>query len=171
MEPSQQSREPASEPSRAYRRQEGASATPAPPAGQEADRVPQPLADLWEPYRIVTESLSDAVYLVDMTGQILFCNPALARLTAYPIEELLGRPSIELYVPEVRPTLLARRTQVLQGAPVPSRLETEMLSKDGRRVPVELAVTNLVHGAQMVGRVSVAVTSVNGAKPRSCFGP
>jgi PAS domain-containing protein len=99
MEPSQQSREPASEPSRAYRSQEGASATPAPPAGQEADRVPHPLADLWEPYRIVTESLSDAVYLVAMTGQLLFCNPALARLTAYPIEELLGRPSIELYVP------------------------------------------------------------------------
>jgi len=155
MEPSQQSREPASEPSWAYCRQDGASATPTPPAGQEADRVPHPLADLWEPYRIVTESLSDAVYLVDLAGQLLFCNPALARLTAYPIEELLGRPSIELYVPEARPTLLARRTQVLQGAPVPSHLETEMLRKDGRRIPLELAVTNVVHGAQMAGRVSV----------------
>ena len=80
MEPSQQSREPARAPSRACGRQEGASATPVPPAGQEADSAPHPLADLWEPYRIVTESLSDAVYLVDMPWQIIFCNPALARL-------------------------------------------------------------------------------------------
>ena len=67
MEPSQQSRKPASEPSRACGQQEGASATPTPPAEPEADSASHQLADLWEPYRIVTESLSDAVYLVDRT--------------------------------------------------------------------------------------------------------
>jgi len=45
-------------------------------------------------YRIMTESFSDALYMVDAEGRITFCTPALERLSGYRTEELLGRPSL-----------------------------------------------------------------------------
>ena len=39
-----------------------------------------------ERYRVVTESLPDAVYTVDTEGRITFCNHMLTQLTGYPPE-------------------------------------------------------------------------------------
>jgi PAS domain S-box-containing protein len=109
-----------------------------------------------ERYRLLTESLSDALYVVDRDGRITFCTPALERLSGYTAEELLGRPSLDLYDPGVAPAFQERRQRALRGEPVPPHLECEMLTKDGRRVPVELAVTNFVDGGRITGRVTVA---------------
>jgi GAF domain-containing protein len=48
-------------------------------------------------HQVITASLTDAVYTVDLRGHITFGNPALERLTGHGLEELRGRPSTALY--------------------------------------------------------------------------
>src|SRR5262249_38807304 len=74
---------------------------------------------LQEQYRVVTENLYDAVYMVDRDGHIVFANPALARLTGYDITELLGCPSTMLYTSALVPQVLERRSQAWSGQEVP----------------------------------------------------
>src|SRR4029434_9853876 len=106
-----------------------------------------------ERYRVVTESLPDAVYTVDTEGRITFCNHMLTQLTGYPPEALLGRPALDLYIPEAVPIFLERRRQVLRDELVPAHLETEIVCRHGRRIPVELTVTSLRRDNQVVGRL------------------
>jgi PAS domain S-box-containing protein len=103
----------------------------------------------------VLKSLSEALYVIDTDGRIQFCNAALAELTGYPADVLLGRPSLDLYAPEDRPTVLDRRTRAFQGEPVPRLLEATFLRHDGARLPIELSLTSLRREGRVVGRVAV----------------
>jgi PAS domain S-box-containing protein len=111
---------------------------------------------LQDQYRVVTESLNDAVYTVDREGRITFGNAALERLTGYRVGELIGRASVELYAPETLPEIMARRQWLRNGRRVPSHLDVEILRKDGSGVSVELSVANLILEGQLAGRVIVA---------------
>ena len=111
---------------------------------------------LQDQYRVVTESLNDAVYTVDLQERITFGNAALERLTGYRVQELVGHPSLDLYTTDVVPAIMERRRQRRSGEPVPFHLEAEIRRKDGIEVPVELSVANLILEGQMVGRVIVA---------------
>jgi two-component system NtrC family sensor kinase len=111
---------------------------------------------LQDQYRVVTESLNDAIYTVDVEGRITFSNTALERLTGYRVEELHGRPSVELYAAGGLAEIMERRQRLRSGKRVPSHLETEIVRSDGSRVPVELSTDNLILGGQMAGRVIVA---------------
>lgn len=84
-----------------------------------------------------------------------FCNGMLTQLTGYPPEALLGRPSLDLYVPEAVPLFLERRRQALLDKPVPAHLETAIVCRDGRRVPVEVTVASLRRDSQVVGRAAI----------------
>jgi len=111
---------------------------------------------LQEQYRVLTESLHDAVYTVDAEGRITFGNPALERLTGYPLQDLLGRVSTELYAPDQAWALVDRHIRAISGAAVPAVLEAEILRKGGLRIPVEVSVANLVVDGRIIGRVEVA---------------
>ena len=115
-----------------------------------------PGQDMGEPDALhVLERLNEALYIIDADGRIQFCNAALAQLTGYPAETLLGRPSLDLYAPEDWPTVLDRRTRAFQGEPVPSMLEATLLRHDGARLPVELSLTSLRRKGQVVWCVAV----------------
>jgi two-component system, cell cycle sensor histidine kinase and response regulator CckA len=109
---------------------------------------------LQDQYRVVTESLNDAVYTVDLQERITFGNAALERLTGYRVQELVGHPSLALYTAGA--VLAIRGRQRRSGEPVPFHLEAAIRRKDGTEVPVELSVASLILEGQMVGRVIVA---------------
>lgn len=111
----------------------------------------------------VLEGLNEALYIIDADGRIQFCNAALAQLTGYPAEALLGRPSIDLYAPEDRPAVLDRRTRAFQGEPVPSLLEATLICHDGVRRPVELSLSSLRREGPVVRRV-VVVRNISARK-------
>jgi PAS domain S-box-containing protein len=112
----------------------------------------QPPGQAW--FRVALENLHDAVYLVDTAGQIMFGNTAFETLTGYTMADVLGRPSVLLYPPEIHAVLVERRRQALAGQPPPPSLETDLLRQDGQRIPVELAVTSLVIDGQIQGRIA-----------------
>jgi PAS domain S-box-containing protein len=110
---------------------------------------------LQEQYRVVIDSLNDAVYTVDKEGRVMFGNAALERLTGYALTELLGRPSLIFYDPGVALLFKERHRRAFQGEPVSSHLEVEVVRKDGGRIPVELSAANYIIDGQVAGRIIV----------------
>lgn len=60
-----------------------------------------------ELHRLVVTHSPDFIFTLDPDGHFTFVNDRLRELTGYPPEEVLGRPLVDLLVPEDRP--LARR--------------------------------------------------------------
>jgi PAS domain-containing protein len=52
--------------------------------------------------------LTDAVYIVDTDGRIIFANEAFEHLSGYREEEVLHQPSLMLYPSEVAPIFASR---------------------------------------------------------------
>jgi len=107
-------------------------------------------------HRVITESLTDAVYTVNLEGHITFGNPALECLTGYGLEELRGRLSTALYGSDAAVTFPGCCMHTAEDDPLPHALETEVIRKDGVRVPVELSMAPLVHEGRIIGYVGVA---------------
>ena len=107
-------------------------------------------------HRVITESLTDAVYTIDLEGHTTFGNPALECLTGYGLEELRGRLSTVLYGSDEAVIFPSCRMRAAEGDPLPHALETEVIRKDGVRVPVELSMAPLVHEGHIIGYVGVA---------------
>jgi PAS domain S-box-containing protein len=107
-------------------------------------------------HRVITASLTDAVYTVNLEGHITFGNPALERLTGYGLEELRGRPSTALYGSDAAVPFLTGDMQGADGDQLPHAFETEVIRKDGVRAPVELSMAHLVHEGTIIGYVGVA---------------
>ncbi|HSF33124.1 MAG TPA: PAS domain S-box protein [Candidatus Tectomicrobia bacterium] len=111
---------------------------------------------LQEQYRVVTEALNDAVFTLDTEARFTFGNAAGERLTGYPLEELLGRPFMELVAPEHLPELVDRFKRAIAGETISPHVRAQMIRKDGTRVPIELSMANLVLDDRIIGRVGVA---------------
>ncbi|MDD2763634.1 MAG: sigma 54-interacting transcriptional regulator [Opitutaceae bacterium] len=82
-------------------------------------------------YRTVLESLSEAVLLAGADRRIFYANRLATELTGYAPEELLGRPSHELFHFEDH----AQATQCQSKDPLSDQteiLEKELKGKDGR---------------------------------------
>jgi PAS domain S-box-containing protein len=103
----------------------------------------------------VMDTMHEAVYVVNLEGHIVFANPALARLSHYSLQDLLGQPSTMLFPPGVTPRILRRRREHLQGVDrVPYRQLT-MLRKDGQQIDIEVSTTGLTVDGRVEGFVVV----------------
>jgi PAS domain S-box-containing protein len=113
------------------------------------------LQRLEEQYRVVTESVPDALYTVNLEGRVTFGNAALARLTGYQLEELIGHPPTRFYTPAAESIYKEWRKRASRGESVLPQLDLEVMRKDGVHVPVELSISPLIQNGKVAGRVGV----------------
>jgi PAS domain S-box-containing protein len=92
----------------------------------------------------IVESSGDAIVAGDLHGTIVAWNDAAEELYGYTAEEAIGKNASMLAPPERRFEIQALLSQVLDGGRV-ERLQTERITKDGRRLHVALTVSP-VHG-------------------------
>lgn len=102
-------------------------------------------------FRKLVESMPFAILTVDSGGTIQYVNEGMQNLFGYRREELLGQP-VECVVPErYRNTHVWQRNNYLK-APVSrqigSSLELYCLHKDGREIPVEIALVPLEYDGE-----------------------
>lgn len=92
-------------------------------------------------HRVIIETARDGFWLTDMDGVLLEANESYARISGYPVEELVGMHVSQLDVQE-RPEVVAAhiRKLVRQGY---DRFETRHRRKDGREIDIEVSVTHL----------------------------
>ena len=85
--------------------------------------------------------------LVILEGHIVFANEAMARLTGYRLDEMLhGMPYADLIHPDTRSDVEAKYQRRLAGEQFENRYETSIVTKDGERREVELAVAQVKNG-------------------------
>jgi PAS domain S-box-containing protein len=90
-----------------------------------------------ERYRGLVELAPDAILVFHPDGQIVYANPAAARLYgAADASALLGTPILDRVHPDDRPLAADRIRQVVAGAAAPTQ-PLRHLRLDGRPVPVE----------------------------------
>ena len=111
-------------------------------------------------------SSPDAILIVDASGSILFASPAVETLFGYRPEELLGR-SYDILVPVGRREVHATHhsdfmaSRPLHGRPMGVGLDLVGRSRNGREIPIEVALVPLEadDGSVIVGTFIRDVTA------------
>ena len=119
-------------------------------------RLAQALLDSDERYRLVTENIADAVFLLDLDGRIALGNHRAEMITGYAQAELVGRAFFSLLPEAGAREARARLSDVRVGVKVSPFFEVELIQKDGARVLLEMHVTSVLKDGQPVARLGVA---------------
>ncbi len=95
-------------------------------------------------FRNLTENASDVIVIVEAGGRVVYTGSRVEALSGYTVSEVQRMTLCELVHPSHRGLVQERLKARIGGGAVPSRYETEILHKDGRAVPVELAANVVV---------------------------
>ncbi len=110
---------------------------------QERSQTVQQLQQLRE---LILNSAGDGICGLDLNGKLSFVNPAVARLTGWSREELIGKSKEEVFYGH-------------NGAPLataPGVADSPVFyRKDGTRFPVELVSTPIEEGGRKSGEVLI----------------
>ena len=95
----------------------------------------------------ITESLQDAIIMVDSSGRAGFWNRTAEKILGFQAEEILGKDIHEFIAPESQRPAAARGLKEFsrtgQGLLIGSLREVEALRKDGSRFPAELHLNSI----------------------------
>ncbi len=101
-------------------------------------------------YRELFENANDLIYTHDLTGKFTSLNHAGERVTGYTEEEALSMNIADVVVPEFLDRAQAMIERKVEGSP-PTIYETEIIAKDGRRVPLEINTRLIFDGGKPIG--------------------
>jgi PAS domain S-box-containing protein len=105
----------------------------------EQMRAEEALRESEEKYRSLLENANDIIYSHDLDGNYLTINRACAEVTGYTREEILGGLNIkQVVVPEHLERAKKMMEQKLRD-PSPTVYEIDILTKDGRRLTLEVS--------------------------------
>jgi len=96
-------------------------------------------------YRELFERANDMVVLLDLDGSLVEVNPAVERTLGYRREELRERCWCSLIAPEEVDAATRRLARKRDGSETASVYQSVMVSKDGRRIPIEVSSEVIAH--------------------------
>lgn len=121
----------------------------------EKQRLARALRESESRYRLIAESIMDALFLSTSDGRVVFWNKRSEQLTGLMEGELGGRQLFSLLGADGASQIRARIEDGGAGSGASSFFETEIIRADGRRVWVEANVARVVH-ERVVGYLLVA---------------
>jgi PAS domain S-box-containing protein len=119
----------------------------------EKQRLTRALRESEERYRLVTESIMDSVFLLDVEGRLALANSRAVALTGYSEEDLRRRPIAALLAPDGADEA---RSRLAGEAGLPPFFETQLVRQDGRGVWIQVSITGVRKGGAVVGHLAVA---------------
>jgi len=90
-----------------------------------------------ELYKILVEQANDGI-IFSKTGKIDFYNKKFLELTGFKDEEIININFLELFDSTNREKNITLHKRSLEGIEIPKIYETNLIKKNGRKIPVEL---------------------------------
>jgi len=110
-------------------------------------------------FRALFDAAADGVLVVDAQDRIVLANPQAERMHGWGRHELTGRPMEDLLPPDRRADLKRRRQRDIEAASrgerVEASLEQQDLHRDGSRLDVEIGLTVIKAGDDIVTMVII----------------
>jgi len=103
----------------------------------------QTLRQTKEQLQYILDNTRDAIFQVDLAGNYLYANAAAERLTGYSIAELRGMNLSQLVPAEHYGAVRERLVRRLAVGGEHSAMEVEVIRRDGRRLWVEVASSDV----------------------------
>jgi PAS domain S-box-containing protein len=103
----------------------------------ERKRAEEALRESEAKYSALVENSKDGIIIIQ-DGILKFINTASIDLVGYKPEEIKGAYFLDFIAPDYRELVLKRYNDRLEGREAPSIYEIEILSKEGKRLPVEI---------------------------------
>lgn len=116
----------------------------------ERRKAEEALRESEERYRELFENSKDAIYVHDMSGRYISVNRAAEKLSGYRREELIGRHFSSLVTPEYARQVREQLCRKLESSGE-TTYELELITRDGRRLPVELSSRLIVEHGLPIG--------------------
>jgi PAS domain S-box-containing protein len=103
--------------------------------------IEQALRDSEEKYRTIIENIEDGYYEVDLAGNFTFFNSAMARITGYTRDELMGMNNRKIMDEYTARQVFKVFNKVYQTGIATKAFDWELIIKDGSRRIIEVSVT------------------------------
>lgn len=107
-------------------------------------------------YRELFENANDVVFTTDLAGQFTSVNRAGEELTGYRRDEVPAMNLATIVAPEHLPIAQRMLEQKLAGEAERTQCEIEIVSRDGRRIPMELRAAPIYQDGRPVGMHGIA---------------
>lgn len=108
-----------------------------------------------ERFRELFENATDLIYSHDLTGKITSLNRAGERISGYSLDEILQMNIADLVAPEYF-AMASEMTFRKKSEGAPATYQLEIITKDGRRVGLELSTRFILHKNKPVGVQGIA---------------
>ena len=112
-------------------------------------------AALEEKHRAVVENANDIIYTTDLAGTCTSVNAAGERISRYTRQELTSMNMVQIVAPEFLTLVQGMIARKLAGES-PGPYDIEILTRDGRRVAMELSTRLILQDGKPVGIQGIA---------------
>jgi PAS domain S-box-containing protein len=108
-------------------------------ATSEISSLPEPApVESADDLRELLENAIDMIYIQDLEANFTWVNRAALELTGYSFNEAVRMNMVDIVAPEYQQLARAMRQHRLDTGLNPPAYEIELVTKDGRRIPVEV---------------------------------
>jgi diguanylate cyclase (GGDEF)-like protein/PAS domain S-box-containing protein len=88
-------------------------------------------------YSTIVENSNDGIVILQ-DGLLKYANSKMMEITQYTMEETIGKLFIDFVSPEYKTLVIERYKRRIAGEEVPNRYEIEIITGDGKTIPVEI---------------------------------
>ena len=106
----------------------------------ERKKIEENLRESEEKYSTIVEKGNDGIIIIQ-NGLFMYGNTKMTDLTGFEIVEIIGQPFLDFVSPAFRKHVARMYEMRMAGKHIPNKYEIEILSKDGKAVPVEVNAT------------------------------
>jgi len=109
-----------------------------------------------EKYRLLVDNMTDAVFAIDLEGNLTYCSQAGEKMTGYSLQQLLSMNISDLIAPEHLARIQQRLRARVSGEKHLPAHQFELIRADGKRLPVEMSTSPLLKEGHLVGIQGIA---------------
>jgi PAS domain S-box-containing protein len=101
------------------------------------NQAEQPAHLLEAKYGNLVEHSNDGIIIIQ-NGRLVFVNRKMVELTAYPIEEVVGKPFLDFITPKYKQVVANKYESRVKGEAVPNCYHAEISAGNGAAVEIEI---------------------------------